>query len=252
MDGDHRCRLDQPVAAAGGHGKRHRGFYRRTKWRCKRTNREHRDRRSEIRCHAGRSWGATGSSTTSPSVAHADATGQHRRHRHRRRRPHADATGANADTDATRSDADTDTGSDTDAVRRRHRRHQLRRRPTPPALTCSYSISPNNLKFDAAGGTETINVSTISGCAWTASSGESWITITSGAKGNGTGTVRLTVTRNTDKERHGELTIAGREVNIQQDKDKGKDDEKGKDDDKGKGDDKGKDDDKGKGDDKGK
>ncbi len=84
------------------------------------------------------------------------------------------------------------------------------------------------MKIDAGGGTGTINVSTMSGCAWTASSGESWITITSGARGTGNGTVRFTVARNTDKERDGELTIAGREVKVQQDKDKGKDDDKGK------------------------
>jgi hypothetical protein len=55
------------------------------------------------------------------------------------------------------------------------------------------------------------------GCAWTASSNAAWITITSGASGNGNGSVAFSVTQNTGKkDRTDTLTIAGRTFTIKQ------------------------------------
>ena len=62
-------------------------------------------------------------------------------------------------------------------------------------------------------------VSTGAGCAWTATSHESWITITSGASGSGNGTVRFNVADNSGKKRTGTLTIAGQTFTVEQDKD---------------------------------
>ena len=81
---------------------------------------------------------------------------------------------------------------------------------------CAYSISPDTVKMDEDGGTGTINVSTGSACRWTASSNDSWITITAGASGTGDGTVRFTVARNDGKKRNGTLTIAGRNAKVEQ------------------------------------
>jgi len=81
---------------------------------------------------------------------------------------------------------------------------------------CAYSISPDTVKMDEDGGTGTINVSTGSACRWTASSNDSWITITAGASGTGAGTVRFTVARNDGKKRNGTLTIAGRNAKVEQ------------------------------------
>ena len=81
---------------------------------------------------------------------------------------------------------------------------------------CAYSISPDTVKMNVAGGTGTINVSTGGTCMWTASSNESWITITAGANGTGDGTVRLTVARNDGRKRTGTLTIAGRNAKVEQ------------------------------------
>lgn len=88
--------------------------------------------------------------------------------------------------------------------------------PPPPAPSCSYSVSPKEAKVGEEGGSGTFNVSTASGCAWSASSQESWISITSGGSGTGNGTVRFTVARNTGKKRNGFLTIAGQEVKVEQ------------------------------------
>jgi hypothetical protein len=63
--------------------------------------------------------------------------------------------------------------------------------------TCSYSISPTNVSFGASGGTGSVSVTTQAGCPWTASSGESWMTITSGSSGTGNGTITYSVSANT-------------------------------------------------------
>ena len=50
---------------------------------------------------------------------------------------------------------------------------------------CTYSISQTNASFSASGGTGSVSVTTQPGCTWTASSGASWLTITSGKNGTG-------------------------------------------------------------------
>ena len=78
------------------------------------------------------------------------------------------------------------------------------------SAVCSYSISPHDHTLDKDGGTGTVAVNTQSGCAWTAVSNVSWITITSGSSGTDDGTVRYTAAANTTgNSRIGTLTIAG-------------------------------------------
>jgi hypothetical protein len=54
----------------------------------------------------------------------------------------------------------------------------------PPTPACAFSLSTTRQSFDAAGGTGTVDVNTSSGCAWTATSSERWLTVTSGASGS--------------------------------------------------------------------
>ena len=76
--------------------------------------------------------------------------------------------------------------------------------------TCDYGINPTSASFAAAGGTGSVNVTTSAGCAWTAVSNSSFITVTSGASGSGNGTVSYLVSANTTtSSRTGSLTIAG-------------------------------------------
>lgn len=90
----------------------------------------------------------------------------------------------------------------------------------PPV--CGYSINPSSLAVGAAGASGSVAVSTGSGCAWTARSEDGWIRVSSGASGNGNGTVAFSVERNTkDKDRTGTVTIAGRTFTVRQ---QGKDD----------------------------
>jgi hypothetical protein len=76
-------------------------------------------------------------------------------------------------------------------------------------VPCSYSISPASASFNTSGGSGSISVTTQSGCAWSASSGVSWITITSGSGGTGSGTVVYSVTSNSGAARSVISTIAG-------------------------------------------
>ncbi len=62
--------------------------------------------------------------------------------------------------------------------------------------TCTYSISPISQSFTSSGGTGSISVSTQSACSWTANSGASWLTITSGNSGTGNGTVGYSIAAN--------------------------------------------------------
>ncbi|MEO7192392.1 MAG: BACON domain-containing carbohydrate-binding protein [Vicinamibacterales bacterium] len=82
---------------------------------------------------------------------------------------------------------------------------------------CSFSLNPasQSLGTGAAAGSP-IAVTAPNGCSWAASSGSTWISITSGAAGSGNGTVGFTVTVNTGPSRTGVLIIAGQTVNVTQ------------------------------------
>jgi C1A family cysteine protease len=84
--------------------------------------------------------------------------------------------------------------------------------------TCTYSISPTNRSFTAAGGSETITVTTDTNCSWTAVSNASWITITSGSSGTGNGSVEYRVAPNRRKKtRTGTITVTGYLFTVKQD-----------------------------------
>ncbi|GEM_PF-409650 len=85
------------------------------------------------------------------------------------------------------------------------------------ASACIYSISPGNKVFGRSGGSGTVNVTTTAGCNWTAVSNASWITVTTGASGSGSGMVSYTVSVNTTgSPRTGTVTIAGKVFTIKQ------------------------------------
>ena len=91
--------------------------------------------------------------------------------------------------------------------------------PTPPpSPTCTYSIAPSNESIAAAGGTGTAIAVTASAgsCTWTGVSNASWITVTSGASGIGSGSVGFTVAANTGAARGGTMTIAGQTFTVNQ------------------------------------
>src|SRR5215203_3985932 len=83
--------------------------------------------------------------------------------------------------------------------------------------TCSFSINPTSASFAAAGGSGSVTVSTTAGCAWTAASNATFITVTGGASGSGNGTVSYAVASNPNTTaRTGSMTIAGLTFSVSQ------------------------------------
>ncbi|MCE5333584.1 MAG: hypothetical protein LLG06_03245 [Desulfobacteraceae bacterium] len=82
--------------------------------------------------------------------------------------------------------------------------------------TCTYTVAPTAVSTRAVTTNGTVTVTTQPGCAWTAKSNASWITIKSGASGTGSGTVQYMVIRNAGQARTGTMTIAGQTVTVYQ------------------------------------
>jgi hypothetical protein len=82
--------------------------------------------------------------------------------------------------------------------------------------TCTYTINPTNANVAAGGGTGSVDVTTQSGCSWTAASNNAWIYVTSGGSGTGNGTVNYSVDENTGSARTGTMTIAGQTFTVDQ------------------------------------
>jgi len=82
---------------------------------------------------------------------------------------------------------------------------------------CVYTVSPlsETLGGDKGPG-QPISVTTAVGCAWTATTSTSWISIQSGASGTGSGTVQFDVDKFNGNQRSGSLTVAGQTVTITQ------------------------------------
>ena len=81
---------------------------------------------------------------------------------------------------------------------------------TQSGINCSYTIAPTALSFTSPAGTGTINVTSSTGCNWTAATSDSWITITSGSSGSGNGSVSYSVSANTGSaQRLGSILAGG-------------------------------------------
>jgi hypothetical protein len=84
-------------------------------------------------------------------------------------------------------------------------------------MSCSYALNPTSQSFGSSGGSNNVSVTAGSGCAWTAVSNSSFITITSGSSGSGNGTVSYSVSSNSStSQRTGTMTIAGQTFNVTQ------------------------------------
>jgi hypothetical protein len=88
---------------------------------------------------------------------------------------------------------------------------------TQDAAACTYTVSPVNATLSSVAGSATVNVTSANGCAWTASTSTSWITVTGGSSGSGNGQVTYSVTANPNTtDRTGTITIAGQTFTVTQ------------------------------------
>ena len=89
--------------------------------------------------------------------------------------------------------------------------------PEPPTpVPCTWTLRPGAQSVPTAGGSGTVSVDTGSQCVWTASPSATWIAVTSGASGTGSGTVAFTVGANTGGSRMATLTIGNSVATITQ------------------------------------
>ena len=82
---------------------------------------------------------------------------------------------------------------------------------------CRFSLSRSADSIGYGGGRLTVDVSTLTGCSWTASASQSWMAITSGQSGNANGTVGLSIAANSGARRVGELHVGGQIYTVTQD-----------------------------------
>jgi hypothetical protein len=85
------------------------------------------------------------------------------------------------------------------------------------APTCTFSLSGSGQAFTATGGSGNVTVTTSTGCAWSATSSESWLTVVGGASGTGAGVVMYRVAANTSGQaRAASLSIGGQTFTVNQ------------------------------------
>jgi len=82
--------------------------------------------------------------------------------------------------------------------------------------TCTYAISPTSVAVNNTSADLIVTVTTKSGCAWTAATTSSFITIVSGASGSGSGSVFITISENVGPQRTDIVTIAGQTFTVTQ------------------------------------
>lgn len=83
------------------------------------------------------------------------------------------------------------------------------------ATKCTYAISPSSNTFPSGGGSGGVDITTQSGCTWTAKSKVSWITL-SPSSGTGNGSIVYVVSVNNGAKRTGTMTIAGKTFTVTQ------------------------------------
>jgi len=83
--------------------------------------------------------------------------------------------------------------------------------------SCSYAIAPTSQSVPASGGSGSFSMTAAAGCAWSATSGATWITVTGTASGSGNGTVSFTVAANTTTTpRSGTIAVGGQTFTVNQ------------------------------------
>jgi hypothetical protein len=87
--------------------------------------------------------------------------------------------------------------------------------PTPtPTPACTYALGTLSQSFTSSGGTGLVDIQTQAGCAYSAAVSDAFITITSGANGNGT--IFYNIAANTGAARTGTITAGGQTFTVNQ------------------------------------
>lgn len=75
------------------------------------------------------------------------------------------------------------------------------------AGVCTYSVMPLEFRPCMTAGPMTVNITAPDGCTWTAAPGATWMMLSGGAAGSGSGVVTFSVTANWDAPRQGAVML---------------------------------------------
>ena len=78
---------------------------------------------------------------------------------------------------------------------------------TPAPAVCEYSVTPIEFTPCMTAPTMNAKITTQQGCTWTANPGASWINVTGGLSGEGSGVISFTVSENWDGPRRGVVMV---------------------------------------------
>jgi hypothetical protein len=84
------------------------------------------------------------------------------------------------------------------------------------AAACTYSLDRSSDTVPATGADLTVQLSTLTGCAWSASSNAAWLTVSGNTSGTTSGSIHVIVAANTAGERSGAVTVGGQTYTVTQ------------------------------------
>jgi len=84
------------------------------------------------------------------------------------------------------------------------------------AAPCTFHLSRPGDSVDAAGGRISVELTTLTGCTWSAASDAAWLSIASGASGNASGTITVAVAANDGDVRVAHVNAGGQIYTVQQ------------------------------------
>ena len=84
------------------------------------------------------------------------------------------------------------------------------------ASGCAVTVSPASVSVGAAASSNTIQVASAQGCAWSATTATPWIALGEGASGSGNGQVPFAVAANAGPARQGTISVGGHTVTVAQ------------------------------------
>lgn len=81
--------------------------------------------------------------------------------------------------------------------------------------SCSYDVTPTSAILPVSGGSGTIQITATEGCTWNATNVPTWLSLTPGTSGSGSGTLNFAALANASADsRTGTITIAGQAVAV--------------------------------------
>ncbi len=87
-------------------------------------------------------------------------------------------------------------------------------KPTASGGGCTYTVNPTSISPSSAGTSQSVSVTTQSGCTWSASTSNSWITF-SGGSGTGSGSFTADIA-STTSARTGSISVGGQTIPVNQ------------------------------------